>query len=98
DTRFDEAYIESVRNVDLLYHEATFAVDNQELATQTFHSTGKDAATVAERALVGQLLIGHFSARYKDHSPILEEAMKLFPRTVAIEEGNVFNVEKKKLL
>lgn len=97
DTRFDESYIESVRNVDLLYHEATFAEDNQELAIQTYHSTGKDAATVAERAEAGQLLIGHFSARYKDHSPILEEAMKIFPNTLAIEEGNVFNVEKKKL-
>lgn len=97
DTRFDESYIESVRNVDLLYHEATFAEDNQELATQTYHSTGKDAATVAKRAGAGQLLIGHFSARYKDHSPILEEAMRIFPHTLAIEEGNVFDVEKKKL-
>lgn len=97
DTRFDESYIESVRNVDLLYHEATFAEDNQELATQTFHSTGKDAATVAKRAQAGQLLIGHFSARYKDYSPILEEARKIFPPTIAIDEGNVFNVEKKRL-
>lgn len=97
DTRFDESYIESVRNVDLLYHEATFAEDNQKLAIETYHSTGKDAATVAKMAQAGQLLIGHFSARYKDHSPILEEAMKIFPRTVAIEEGNVFDVEKKKL-
>ena len=98
DTRFDESYIESVRNVDLLYHEATFADDNQELARTTFHSTGKDAATIALRAQVGKLLIGHFSARYKDNSPILEEALKVFPETRALAEGDVITVEEKKLL
>jgi ribonuclease Z len=97
DTRFDELYIESIRNVDLLYHEATFAEDNQELASTTYHSTGKDAATVALKAQVGKLLIGHFSARYKDNMPILEEALKIFPETKAIVEGDVIDVEKKLL-
>jgi ribonuclease Z len=97
DTRYNESYIESVRKVDLLYHEATFAKDNQELAGITFHSTGKDAATVAKKADVGKLLIGHFSARYKNHAPILEEAMEIFPNTQAIMEGDVINVDKKKL-
>lgn len=97
DTRYEDSYIESVRNVDLLYHEATFAQNNQELASQTYHSTGKDAATVAEKAGAEKLLIGHFSARYKDHSPILDEAVKVFPNTVAIAEGDVFEVEKKKV-
>ena len=95
DTRFDESYIESVMNVDLLYHEATFADDNRELAQSTFHSTGKDAATIAVKAEVGQLLIGHFSARYKDNLPILKEAQEIFPETKAISEGDVIQVEKK---
>jgi len=94
DTRFDESYIESVRNVDLLYHEATFADDNNELAKSTYHSTGKDAATVAQKAQVGRLIIGHFSARYKDHSVILKEAFEIFPETKAISEGDVISVEK----
>ena len=98
DTRLDESYIASVRNVDLLYHEATFADDNRELARTTHHSTGKDAATVAATAQVGKLLIGHFSARYKDNQPILDEALKIFPETRAIVEGDVINVEKKKKL
>lgn len=97
DTRYEESYVESVKNVDLLYHEATFASDNQELANLTYHSTGKDAAIVAQKAGVEKLLIGHFSARYKDHSPILEEAVKVFPNTFAIAEGDVFKVEKKKV-
>ncbi len=93
DTRYDESYIESVRNVDLLYHEATFADDNSDLAKSTYHSTGKDAATIALKANAGKLLIGHFSARYKDHAVILMEAQAVFQNTTAIAEGDVIQVE-----
>jgi ribonuclease Z len=94
DTRFNESYIESVRKVDLLYHEATFAKDNKELAKSTYHSTGEDAARIAQKAEVGKLIIGHFSARYKDHQTILKEAQAIFPNTEAISEGDVIQVEK----
>jgi ribonuclease Z len=97
DTRFDESYIESVRNVDLLYHEATFADDNQNLARTTFHSTGKDAATVAVKAEVGRLIIGHFSARYKDHKTILNEAQTIFEETYAVTEGEIIELKEKPL-
>ena len=96
DTRYNESYIESVRNVDLLYHEATFARDNQDLAHTTYHSTGEDAARVALKAGAGKLIIGHFSARYKDHTAILQEAQAIFTNTEAITEGEVFQVEEGK--
>lgn len=92
DTRYDESYIESVRNVDLLYHEATFARDNQALAQTTYHSTGADAARIALKANAEKLIIGHFSARYKDHTPILNEAQEIFANTEAIAEGQVFSI------
>jgi len=94
DTRFDESYIESVRNVDLLYHEATFASDNKDLAHTTYHSTGEDSAKVALKAEVGKLIIGHFSARYKDHLITLKEAQAVFPNTTAIAEGDVIYIGK----
>jgi len=93
DTRYDESYIDSVRGVDLLYHEATFANDNKDLAQITYHSTGEDAATVALKAEVGKLIIGHFSARYNDHSPVLKDAQSIFPNTESILEGQVFQIE-----
>ncbi|MFY9153605.1 MAG: ribonuclease Z, partial [Prolixibacteraceae bacterium] len=77
------------------YHEATFASDNQELANSTYHSSGKDAGTAALKANVGKLLIGHFSARYKDHNKILQETKEIFPDTEAITEGEVFRVHEK---
>jgi ribonuclease Z len=93
DTRHNESYIESIRDVDLLYHEATFARDNQALAKTTFHSTGEDAARVALKANVGKLIIGHFSARYKDHTTILKEAQAIFSNAEATSEGQVFSIE-----
>ena len=95
DTRYNKSYIESILNVDLLYHEATFANDNHDLAQTTYHSTGEDAAKVALKAEVRKLIIGHFSARYKDHAVILKEAQLVFPNTEAITEGQVFVVEGK---
>lgn len=95
DTKYSESYLKSITNVDLLYHEATFASDNQELANSTFHSSGKDAGTAALKANARKLLIGHFSARYKDHSTILNETQEIFPNTEAITEGQVFQVEEK---
>jgi len=92
DTRYDESYIDSVRGVDLLYHEATFANDNKDLAQITYHSTGENAATVALKAEVGKLIIGHFSARYNDHTPILEDAQSIFRNTESILEGQVFQI------
>lgn len=98
DTKFDESYIESVKNVDLLYHEATFAEDNHDLAQATFHSTARDAATIACRAKVGKLIIGHFSARYKNTDQILNEARSIFSETDAINEGDVFEIREKNAL
>lgn len=92
DTRFDESYIGSVRNVDLLYHEATFASENKDLAQTTYHSTGEDAANVALKAGVGKLIIGHFSARYKDSQAIVAEARSIFEATYETNEGDVFNI------
>jgi ribonuclease Z len=92
DTRIKASIVEAVKNVDLLYHEATFLSDQEELATWTFHSTARQAAQVAVDAQVKQLLIGHFSSRYKDLAPFLTEAKEVFPGTRIAEEGQVFEV------
>ncbi len=92
DTMYFKRLSEFVRGVDLLYHEATFASDNKDLAARTGHSTSEQAARVAYDADVGKLIIGHFSARYKDVGPLLDEAREIFPRTIAAEEGSVIPV------
>jgi ribonuclease Z len=93
DTAYNERIIEQIRGVDLLYHEATFAQDKIDRAKETFHSTALQAATIAYKAEVKKLIIGHYSARYLDISPLVNEAKSVFPETIAGEEGLVYEVK-----
>ncbi|MBL7775753.1 MAG: ribonuclease, partial [Saprospiraceae bacterium] len=92
DTAPSEAVVDAVRGVDLLYHEATFTEEHTEEARLSFHSTAAQAAGVARRARVKQLLLGHFSGRYTDLDRHLAEARGVFSATVAAEEGKVYSV------
>ncbi len=92
DTIYDEEIIPFIANADLVYHEATFMEDMRDRAKQTMHSTAKDAATIAKKAGVKKLIIGHFSARYKELGPMLAEAHTVFAETYLAEEGKKENV------
>ncbi|MFI5219292.1 MAG: ribonuclease Z [Bacteroidia bacterium] len=92
DTMYDENIINEVRNVDLLYHETTFLHDMIDRATATYHTTSLQAAELAKKAEVKKLLIGHFSARYKNLEPLLIEAKTVFANTELALEGNKFEV------
>ncbi|HTA83013.1 MAG TPA: ribonuclease Z [Bacteroidia bacterium] len=87
DTMYNEDILPAIDNADLLYHESTFMEDMRERAKQTMHSTTKDAANIALKAGVKKLIIGHFSARYKDLQPLLAEAKEIFTETYLAEEG-----------
>jgi ribonuclease Z len=87
DTLYTPALAEFVRGVDLLYHEATFLEDLRERATQTHHSTARQAAQLAHDAQVARLLLGHFSSRYKALEPLLHEAQAVFPTAELATEG-----------
>jgi ribonuclease Z len=97
DTLYSAKAASLVSGVDMLYHEATFADADRALAKTTGHSTAKQAATVALKADAGKLLIGHFSGRYKDVSPLIAEARAVFPETYAAEEGKTFEIAVKKM-
>jgi len=92
DTAYTEAIIPYIRGVNLLYHEATFLDDMQKVAKEKYHATAKQAAEIAKLANVKQLLIGHYSARYKDITPLLDEAKTIFPNTLAAIEGEMVKV------
>ena len=81
DTAYKEALVPLIQGVDLLYHEATFLEKHQDLAATTKHSTVIQAATIAQKAQVKQLIVGHYSSRYKDHQMFLEEAYPIFEAT-----------------
>lgn len=92
DTTYSEKVIDAVRNVDVLYHEATFTEDKRERAKETFHSTAMQAATVAAKAKVGKLVVGHYSARYKELDAFDLEIAPVFSNYLLACDGMVINI------
>lgn len=92
DTLMDESYFESIRDSDMLYHEATFLQEMIERANQTHHTTALQAAQIAKVTGAVKLLIGHFSSRYKTLQPLLEEARTVFENTELAIEGNTYSI------
>ena len=92
DTSYNEKIIDTVKGVDVLYHESTFLDDMKERARQTMHSTALEAATLAQKAGAGKLILGHYSSRYEDESVFLTEAEPVFPNTLLATEGKVFKL------
>jgi len=82
-----------IDGVDLLYHEATYGNENLKRAKENYHSTAKQAAEIAMAAHVGKLVIGHYSNRYKDIQPLVDEARTVFPETFPAKDGAVFEVK-----
>ena len=87
--------VPQIQGVDLLFHEGTFAQSDAARAKETFHTTAAQAAGIARDAAVGQLVIGHFSARYEEESILLEEAKSIFPNTILARENLNIIINRK---
>lgn len=92
DTMYYPQIIPQITGVDLLYHEATFLLELEDLAAKTNHSTAAQAAKIAKLAKVKKLVLGHFSTRYPDTQPYLEEAKTTFKNVELAAPGKIFEV------
>ena len=92
DTAYSEKIIPIIKDVDCLYHEATFMQDEAVRAKNTMHSKAKQASNIAKKANVGKLIIGHYSARYNNKNGILNEACAVFEHTIAAEDMNRYEI------
>ncbi len=93
DTIYNEEIVPIIKNANLLYHESTFLNEHLELAKKTFHSTAGQAGKIAKLANVKQLLLGHYSTRYKHNENFKIEAKKEFENTILSEDGLKINIE-----
>lgn len=94
DSVYDESIVPFIKAASLLYHETTFCEDARENAAKTLHSTAKQAASIALKAEVGQLITGHYSSRYKEVDIFKEEAQLIFKETLLGEEGKTYRIER----
>lgn len=92
DTAYDESVVPYVRDVGVLFHEATYGDDQAHKAAPRGHSTAAEAARIAALANARELVIGHFSKSYTSEDALVEQARKIFPKSVAATEGMVINV------
>ena len=90
DTAYDESIISIIENIDVLYHEATFLQSEESLAKKTLHSTAKEAAVIALKSNVKQLILGHYSTRYESIALFKEEAETIFPEVLLADDGKSF--------
>ncbi|WP_208021519.1 ribonuclease Z [Flavicella sediminum] len=93
DTAYKPDIVPIIKNVDLLYHEATFLEDRKDLTERTKHSTAKEAAAIAKEAAVKHLIIGHYSSRYKDLNKFKEEASTVFTPVSLAASGKIFELK-----
>lgn len=89
DTIYLEKNIPLLQSVDLVYHEATFMHEMLANAERTMHTTALQAGQLAKQAAVKKMIIGHFSARYTDLTPLLQEAQEVYSAIELAEEGRV---------
>jgi ribonuclease Z len=92
DTLFTDSFLDVIQGADTVYHECTYLDADREKAMKRYHSTAAQAAELAKLANAKQLLLGHFSSKYKDLDPFREEAIQIFPNTLVSTEGTVYEV------
>src|ERR671931_1210743 len=81
----------AAHKAQLLVHDGTFAIEESARATDTGHSTARDAAQLAADAEVGMLAIVHVSSRY-NVSRVLDEAREAFQNTVAPRDFDLIEI------
>lgn len=82
-----------VRGVDLLYHEATFPEDMEEMAEKTHHSTTIQAASVAKAAGVKRLIVGHYSSRFPSVDFYLDQIKTVFAEAMLANDGDIIEIK-----
>lgn len=90
DTVYDENIVPLIKDVNVLYHESTFLDSEEVLAGKTMHSTAKEAASIALKANVQQLILGHYSTRYDNIELFKEQAETIFPNILLADDGRSF--------
>ena len=96
DTRLCDSAFELAEGVDMLICESTYLHSEQAEAAANGHLTARQAARIASESGARLLVIGHFSQRYQEVEPFLEEASAIHDNVVAVQDGDRVAVPDRK--
>lgn len=96
DTIPTRGMVDFAKDVDVLIHEATFTEDMRSKAEENGHSVAADAAMIAKKANVEQLILTHLSNRFTDAKPLEDEARKIFENSTYANDFMIVSIENKK--
>ena len=74
------------KECDYLVFDSTFLDEEKQKAQDTCHSTAKQAAQLGKNSNVKNLILTHFSARYKDEFGHLTEAKKIHNSVITAKD------------
>jgi Metal-dependent hydrolases of the beta-lactamase superfamily III len=92
DTVYTESYLQYIAGADTIYHESTYLEADAHKAKDRFHCTAIQAAQIAVKAKAKQLLLGHYSSKYRDLELFRAEAETIFPNVQATIEGAAYEI------
>lgn len=94
DTGETDSLVEHIRGTDALVIEGTYLQEEADMAKQFSHLTVRQAAELAKKAQVKQLIITHVSRRYRDKE-IVKEAAEVFPEAYLAHDLESFQVKQQ---
>ena len=94
DTKYCQNAVDLAKGAKLFLCESTYLEEHRDLAVDHDHMTAKQAAQIAKEAGAEKLILTHFSARYRDLLPFVEEAQTLFPNVEAADDFKRFPFPK----
>ena len=97
DTRPCKGALTTAKEATLLLCESTYLESERELAHSHHHLTAKEAAHIAREANAEELILTHFSARYLDLRPFVEEASPIFPNVQTADDLKQFPFKRRSL-
>jgi len=88
-----DGLVEVCRGADALVIEATYLKEETDMARQFAHLTARQAAELAVKAGVRQLVLTHISRRYREKD-VLQEAQEIFPHVSVARDFDVFQIKR----
>jgi ribonuclease Z len=93
DTRPTRKLEEFFKECDYITFDSTYSDTLREKAFENYHCTAKQAAELAKRARVSNLILTHFSARYEDVEDLLKEAQSIHASVFASKDLMEINIK-----